>query len=222
MNGKIYRRAAACVASILVFSSAPAAFAGDASGYVWTPSKTGSNAYKLRMGAKVPAGRWDVSAGPEVSVSANDSGRVAEGGASAGFWGLFTRSRGSGTARTTTQDVNVNFSATSGAGNVGISSNRRIILTPRFDLESRRAVTMQCNAYESHCGQARVTQTTRVRAVETNTTLVAQSSAEVGRVRSLDQIGLEQTFGKVTLGASVSDPSREARGVFSARYSLNW
>ncbi|MCV9965543.1 hypothetical protein OIU34_27060 [Pararhizobium sp. BT-229] len=93
--------AGACLLSILVLSAATPMRAADNDRLIWAPSKTGDNAYKLRMGARF-SGRCETSGGAEVSVSATKAGRVDQV-SPAGFWDLLSRKRGIGTARSASE-----------------------------------------------------------------------------------------------------------------------
>ncbi|MCV9965542.1 hypothetical protein OIU34_27055 [Pararhizobium sp. BT-229] len=118
--------------------------------------------------------------------------------------------------------MNIQFSAVSGAGSLAVVSSRRWIVTRRLDLETRRSLSIQCNAYEAHCGKARVSQSARLVAVETGTALVAQGALENGLINALDRVGVEQKVGKLNLGAAVTQPASAPRGTLTASYAFTW
>lgn len=152
-------------------------------------------------------------------MSATGTGKV-RAASPFGFWGLFSR-KNAGTAHDIAEAVEVQFNAATGAGNVGVRSTRHWI-TRRLDVETRRAIAIQCNAYESHCGSTRFSQTALIAAPVTGTALIAQGSIENGRLHVFEQFGIEQKFGKLSLGAAVTNPASAPRGILSAQYALNW
>ena len=65
--------------------------ADEGNNLIWAPSKTGENAYRLRLGAQY-SGSVDVSGGSDFSVSATKAGRV-QAPPSVGIWGLLSRQK---------------------------------------------------------------------------------------------------------------------------------
>ncbi len=217
MIGTVLARGVACGLSILVLLPA-AAWSAEDRPLIWSPSRTGINAYALKMGARFGQ-RW--SAGTEVSIAATTAGRVQEP-PPVGLWGRFSRKNGTDTARSLSQDVDIKFDAPSGTGTVGLSSTRRWIATRRLDVVSQRSVSLQCTAYDHHCGSARLSQSMRIVAAGTGTAIVAQGGINDGRLRALDRLGIEQTLGRLSIGAAISNPVSKPLGSITARYALNW
>jgi hypothetical protein len=210
--------AAACILFIPVLNSTVCA--ADNGRVIWAPSKTGDTSYKLRMGTKF-VGPWDASAGAELSVSATKAGKV-EAASPFGFWGNFSRKNGAGTARVVSEAVDIQFDAANGAGNFGARSTRRWIATRRLDFEIRRALTIQCSAYESNCGSVRLSHAAIIAAPLTGTALITQGSFANGRLRAFEQLGIKQKFGKLSLGAALTNPASAPRGIINAQYALKW
>ncbi|WP_156383016.1 hypothetical protein [Rhizobium sp. Root483D2] len=215
----------ACAAACVLFVAAGPVSADEGNNLIWAPSKTGENAYRLRLGAQY-SGSVNVSGGSDFSVSATKAGRV-QAPPSVGIWGLLSRKKKAGPAATASQDVDVRFEAAHGSGNVRMSSSRQWIASRHIDIEGRRSLALQCNAYETQCAKARLSQSARVTAVATGTALVAQSSLDrarfaKSRLPAFDQLGVEQSFGSLNLSAAVTNPWSSARGVFKAHYALSW
>ena len=88
----------ACAAACVLFVAAGPVSADEGNNLIWAPSKTGENAYRLRLGAQY-SGSVDVSGGSDFSVSATKAGRV-QAPPSVGIWGLLSRQKKAGPAAT--------------------------------------------------------------------------------------------------------------------------
>jgi hypothetical protein len=217
---KAARLAVASIALICAGLSAATASATDRDAFIWAPSKTGANAYRLRAGVRLP-GRWDATAGAEISMRAAPSGKLDPPDAPFRLWGLLSRKRGQPAAARSTQ-INMDFNALSGVGNIGLGTARTWIVTPALDAEVRRNLSLQCNAYENHCRGPSLTQSARVIAPATRTSVVVHSHISDDGLSGLSRIGVEQKVGNLQFGAAVVDPLLAPRSVFDVRYSLRW
>lgn len=213
------RLAAVCMAFVCVGPTPQAASAADDDPLIWAPAKTGTNAYRLRLGVRFP-GEWDTKAGAEFSMGAEPSGKIKAVAAPIRLWG--TLSRKSGRAATRTSQVDMDFNALSGTGNVGAATARTWMVTPTVDAEVHRSIALQCNAFENHCAKPTLTQTARLTSPATRTSLVAKGELSGEGINGLSRIGLEQKFGNLQLGAAVVDPLLAPHSVFDIRYSLKW
>ncbi|WEX87395.1 hypothetical protein PZN02_003780 [Sinorhizobium garamanticum] len=213
------RLAAVGIAFVCIGPVPKAASAADDDPLIWAPAKTGTNAYRLRLGVRFPW-RWDTTAGAEFSMGAAPSGKIKPVAAPMRLWG--TLSRKSGQAATRSSQLSMDFNALSGTGNVGAATARTWMVTPTVDAEVQRSIALQCNAYENSCTEPRLTQTARIASPATRTSLVAQGELSGDGISGLSRIGLEQKFGNLQLGAAVVDPLLAPRSVFDIRYSLKW
>ncbi|THK39962.1 hypothetical protein EHS39_02065 [Ensifer sp. MPMI2T] len=213
------RLAAVGIAFVCVGPTPQAASAADDDPLIWAPAKTGTNAYKLRLGLRFPWS-WDTSAGADFSMGAAPSGKIKPVAAPVRLWGMLSRK--SGRAATRSSQVSMDFNALSGTGNMGAASARTWMVTPTVDAEVHRSIALQCNAYENRCAKPRLTQTARLASPATRTSLVAQGELSSDGISGLSRIGLEQKFGNLQLGAAVVDPLLAPRSVFDIRYSLKW
>ncbi|MCA1366187.1 hypothetical protein I6F15_02045 [Bradyrhizobium sp. BRP14] len=214
------RFAAAGIALLCVGPIPREASAADDRPLIWTPSKTGANAYRLRFGMRLP-GSWDTTAGADLSVRATPVGKIERPDAPIRLWGSASR-KNKRLAVTSSSQMSIDFNALSGAGSVGAGTARTWIVTPTFDAEVHRSIGLQCNAYENHCGKPRLTQSARITSSASRTSIVAQSQLSGDGLRGLSRIGVEQKFGNLHLGAAVADPLLAPRSVLNLRYSLSW
>ncbi|MFC0809137.1 MULTISPECIES: hypothetical protein [Sinorhizobium] len=214
------RLAAAGIVLICVGKSPQFASAADDRPLIWSPSKTGANSYKFRFGVR-RTGRWNTSAGAEVSMDATRSGKINPPGAPVRLWGTASRGSGRG-AVTRSSQVSVDYNALRGAGNFGAGTARSWIVTPTLDAEVHRSIAIQCNAYESRCSEPKLTQSAKLVSPASRTSLTVQSQVSRDGVSGVSRIGVEQNFGNLRLGAAVADPLLEPRSVVDVRYSLKW
>ncbi|PST24966.1 hypothetical protein C7U60_07350 [Mesorhizobium plurifarium] len=221
MNRRIPARLAAAGIVLICAGTFPKlASAADDSPLIWSPSKTGANAYKLRFGVR-RTGRWNTSAGAEVSMDATRSGKINPPGAPVRLWGTASRESGRG-APARSSRVSVDYNALRGTGNFGAGTARSWILTPTLDAEVHRSIALQCNAYENRCNEPRLTQSAKLVSRASRTSLTVQSQVSSGGLSGVSRIGVEQNFGNLRLGAAVAEPLLEPRSVFDIRYSLKW
>ncbi|MBB4189722.1 hypothetical protein GGE07_006419 [Sinorhizobium terangae] len=213
------RLAAVGIAFVCAGPTLQAASAADDDPLIWAPAKTGTNAYRLRLGMRFPW-NWDASTGADFAMGAAPSGKIKPVAAPVRLWG--TVSRKSGRAATRSSQVDMDFNALSGTGNFGAATARTWMVTPTVDAEVHRSIALQCNAYENRCAKPRLTQTARLASPATRTSLVAQGELSSDGISGLSRIGLEQKFGNLQLGAAVVDPLLAPRSVFDIRYSLKW
>lgn len=214
------RLAAAGIVLICTGQSPQFASAADDRPLIWSPSKTGANAYKLRLGVR-RTGRWNTSAGAEVAMGATRTGKISPPGAPVRLWGMASRESGRGAVRRSSQ-VSVDYNALRGTGNFGAGTARSWIVTPTLDAEVHRSIALQCNAYESRCSEPKLTQSAKVLSPVSRTSLTVQSQASSSGLSGVSRIGVEQNFGNLRLGAAVADPLLEPRSVFDISYSMRW
>ncbi|WP_085031975.1 hypothetical protein [Ensifer aridi] len=221
MKRRILARLAAVGIAFVCVGPAPhKASAADNDPLIWAPSKTGPNAYKLRLGVRLP-GRWDTSAGADLSMGAAPSGKLNPPDAPVRLWGALSQKSGRRAAARISQ-ITMDFSALTGTGSVGAGTARTWIVTPTLDAEVHRSIALQCNAYENHCRKPKLTQTAKLASPASRTALVAQGQFSSDGVRGLTRVGIEQKFGNLHLGAAVADPLLAPRSIFDIRYSLRW
>ncbi|WP_425336155.1 hypothetical protein [Sinorhizobium numidicum] len=219
-KGIAARLAAAGIALVCIGPFPQTASSADNDLLIWAPSKTGTNAYKLRVGMRLPW-RWDTSAGAELSMGAGPAGKINPPDAPVRLWGSFSRKSGR-RAVTRSSQISMDFNALSGAGGVGAGTARTWIVTPTLDAEVHRSIALQCNAYENNCSKPSLTQTARLTSPATRTALVAQGQLSSDGISGLSRIGVEQEFGNLHLGAAVAEPLLAPRSIFELRYSLKW
>ncbi len=118
------RLAAAGIVLICVGKSPQFASAADDRPLIWSPSKTGANSYKFRFGVR-RTGRWNTSAGAEVSMDATRAGKINPPGAPVRLWGTASRGSGRG-AVTRSSQISVDYNALRGAGNFGAGTARKL------------------------------------------------------------------------------------------------
>jgi hypothetical protein len=212
--------AAAGIALACVGSWPRLAPADDNGALIWAPSKTGSNAYKLRAGLRLP-GNWEPSAGAELSVRATPGGKIHRPAAPIRLWGLLSRKSGRQASAQSAQ-VSMDFNALNGAGSVGLGTARSWIVTPTLDAEVQQNIVLQCDAQEGNCERPRLTQSARLTSPATRTSIVAQGRFSGDSISGLSRIGVEQKFGNLRLGAAVSEPLLAPRSIFDLRYSFEW
>lgn len=221
MKSSIFPRlAAAGIVLICAELSPQFASAADDDPLIWAPSKTGANAYKLRFGIRRTGG-WNTAAGGEVSMDATRTGKINPPDAPVRLWGKVSRESRRGAVARTSQ-VSVDFNALRGSGGFAAGTARSWIVTPTLDAEVHRSIALQCNAYESHCSEPKLTQSAKLVSPATQTSLVAQSQLSSGGISGLSRIGVEQGLGNLHLGAAVADPLLAPRSVFDVRYSVKW
>ncbi|MCA1489805.1 hypothetical protein [Sinorhizobium alkalisoli] len=213
------RFAAAGIALICVGPLAPA-LAGEDGPLVWAPSRTGANAYKLRLGLR-SVGRWEAASGAELAMKAAPSGKIVPPEAPVRLWGSVSRQNGPRAAARSSR-VSMGFNPLTGTGNVGAGTARTWIVTPTVDAEVQRNIAVQCNVYEKHCDQPKLTQSARLSSTATKTSIAVESGLSAGGFSGLDSIGVEQGVGNLMLGAAVADPLLAPRSLFTLRYSWKW
>lgn len=213
------RLAAAGIALICVGPFAPAS-GGENGPLIWAPSRTGSNAYKLRFGLR-SAGRWEAASGAELSMKATPSGKIIPPEAPVRLWGTVSRRSVPREAGRSSR-INMAFNPVTGVGNVGAGTARTWIVTPTVDAEVQRNIAVQCNVYEKHCDQPRLTQSARLSSTATRTSIAVQSGLSGEGFSGLDRVGVEQGVGNLKLGAAVVDPLLAPRSLFTLRYSWKW
>lgn len=213
-------RVAACTL-LLTFLSVSGPARADERPLIWAPSKIADNAYAVKMGIRLPA--EVASIGADLGIHASETGKIPRHGTPVKLWVRLASSSSSGTAHASSREVNLSVDAVKGASNLAVASVRNWIVTPDFELESRRALSLDCNSYERHCHKFHASQAARLVASETETALVAQGSFATGGAAVESRIGIEQRlWGTVDLGLSVANPGRDAVGSVTARYALNW
>lgn len=213
------RFTAAGIALICVGPFAPA-LAGESGPLVWAPSRTGSNAYRLRFGLRSP-GLWETAGGAEMSMKAAPSGKIVPPEAPVRLWGTVSR-RSVPRAAQRSSRISMAFDPVTGAGNIGAGSARTWILTPMLDVEVQRNIAVQCNVYEKHCDRPRLTQSARLASTAARTSIAVQSRLSGEGFSGLDRIRVEKGVGNLELGAAVVDPLLAPRSLFTLRYSWKW
>ncbi|PWE55568.1 hypothetical protein DEM27_16090 [Metarhizobium album] len=209
--------------ALCLFLPGGVAFA-DERPLIWSPSKIAGNSYGVRMGVRLQqTGSASASLGAEVAVKASESGKIGKHGTPVQIWATVASSRGTGTARSSTREVNFRLDAVNGSGNAAVASLHTWIVTPSLDLESNRSVSLGCNGYKSRCRDFRLSQTARLVASGSGTALVAQAGVAGRGAGVHGRVGIEQKiWGAIDFGVSVANPDRAAVGSVTAKYALNW
>lgn len=220
MKRRFARRFAAAGIALIWVGPFASASAGEGGPLIWAPSRTGSNAYKLRFGLRSP-GRWEAASGAELSMKAAPSGKIIPPEAPVRLWGTVSR-QGGPRAAARSSNVSMGFNPLTGTGNIGAGTARTWIVTPTVDAEVQRNIAGQCNVYEKHCRLPRLSQSARLSSTATATSIAVQSGVSDEGFSGVDRIGVEQGVGNLKLGAAVVDPLLAPRSLFTLRYSWKW
>lgn len=214
-------RLSACAGIMSIGGLVSPALADD-SPLVFTPSKIDRNAYKVRMGVKLPT-TLDTSVGADVSVLASEDGRIRPKGMPVKIWGALGARSGQGSGSVRNREISAQFNTVTGQSNVAVSNSRTWIVTPGLDFESHRALQLSCNSYEKHCSSFSASQSARASLAQTGTAFVAQATVSGMHADIGGRIGIEQTVSEhLNLGLALDNPMSAPVGSVTARYALNW
>ncbi len=210
------RLACACAFLFLTVSISPAA-AGDNSLLIWSPSKTSDYGYKLRVGARAPE-RDVLRAGVDLSIATSSTGKINEPADPVRLWAETSNSA----PRGATRRLNFGLNTLTGASAANIGLSRTWMVTPGMDLVGEGGVSVACNAYHAYCGSVSASQSVRLSALKTGTSVTASRSAVRGETTSAS-VALEQRLSDhLNLRAAMRDLSSEPITSVGATFSFDW
>ncbi|WP_139790641.1 hypothetical protein [Rhizobium rhizosphaerae] len=200
----------------LLLAAAPV-HAEDRSRLIWSPERTAERSYRLRMGVKLDD-FGAATAGTDLAVSTNRSGRILSDEPPIAVWGSFSGTSGSGLSR----HASARLETRRGAFHGDIGRRRTIVLSTKTDLTLERELTLDCHLYSGRCQTVLLQQTARLLEVKSGTALVARSRMDGLKFDLEQSLGVEQRLGRLTLRASLDDLQQQPQPSLSANMRLRW
>ena len=210
-------RAALALPTILAVLPAVPAAAGD-SLVIWSPTRSSSHAYRLRMGARAPTA-GEMKAGVDLSVTTSSTGRIRDTRDNARLWAEMRGEGRSGAERRAAAGYNPLTGRLSASAGV----TRRWMASPSVDVVVEPSVSVDTNMREGYGGSVRVTQKALVQAVRSGTSFAASGTAASGGGEIGTEFHVEQrVFEGLRLAATVRRQDAELVGAVSARLRVSW
>lgn len=215
----LFRAARTALALSMMAAILPAGpAAAEDSLVIWSPTKVSPYSYRLRTGARAPAGN-PVSAGVDFSLTASSTGQIRNTRDNARLWAEMRGQGRSGAERS----VVAGYNPVTGRVSANAGVTHRWMASRSVDVVLAPSLSADTPMRRGGRGSVRVTQKAQVQALATGTAFVASGTAVSGERGIGAEMSVEQRlFRCLDLTASVRRQEAGLTGALKARLRVTW